>query len=717
MAGRRARDVEMNAGLLPDGAAEAPAPPARDSLPPTEMPGSLGPLQCSSEKMSNDPDWPPGCWLSSYMVMHRKLIAKARAINAEHTQQQDVQQQATGQNDVTIASSMQLLRREVFSLCPMEMLGSGMAISVVLTILTFCVPYVQGRLVDVAVDAGRRKAAGEAVDEWSELLPQVTLVGVFMFTSYWCEILVGILFAVSGHTTVTRLRIKLFRNLTIQDIAFYDAHVSGELSSRLINDSASLSSLTQFTTQTLLGAVVKFCGSLVAMYCTHPGLALIATVITPLNTFFVKRTGMVVGHYGTVQNAAMAKANACAIEVLGNVRTVQSNVGETQEAFRFMERLNYFLRVIKGTVYLETVLRFTQYGLSKMRDVIVLAVGMHQVINGGLSIGQYTAFSQYIGLYEDGFKNLSDIWINFKQTITSTGKFVQLLKREPVINPDEMGEEPAACMGAISFQNVHFTYQQRPDDPVLTDFNLEARPGQVIALVGESGAGKSTVGRLLLRFYDPTRGRILLDGKDFCGLRLWWLRSQIGVVEQEPVLFDRPLADNIAYGSALGRSREEIESAARIANAHEFISLLPGTYDSNPGERAARISGGQKQRVAIARAVIREPKVLLLDEATSALDSANESQVQAALEKLMSAKKATTFVIAHRLSTVKSADCILVLHRGTVVEQGTHQQLLDLQGHYARFMQHQLVGTDGGGIGGGACDDDGPPAAAVPLPP
>jgi ABC-type multidrug transport system fused ATPase/permease subunit len=314
---------------------------------------------------------------------------------------------------------------------------------------------------------------------------------------------------------------------------------------------------------------------------------------------------------------------------------------------------------------------------------------MHQVIVGELSIGSYTAFAQYVQLYQDGFQNLADIWINFRQTITSTGKFVQLLLRETQI-PLEGGRTLETCTGAITLENVFFEYKARPDQLVLKGVSLNVVPGTSVALVGESGAGKSTVGRLLQRYYDPTEGSIKIDGVDFKELNLRWLRSQIGNVEQEPVLFDRPIYENIAYGSARGAALEDIQEAARTANAHDFIKELQKGYKTDPGERAARISGGQKQRVAIARAIIRNPKVLLLDEATSALDSENEHIVQQALDNLMVGK--TTFIIAHRLSTIVHATKIVVLDKGVILEQGSHDELVaDDNSKYSSFMKHQLV--------------------------
>lgn len=652
-----------------------------------EGPAHLPAEQIEGEQLRTDPAWDRNrCWGRAYMGMHHHLITEAHNIQAEQTATQEAAQASRQEETPSIASSLKMLWVEVFSLTPKGCLFSGVAVSFVLTLLNFVSPLIQGQLVDAAVSLLNRSAPES--DIWPTLLPRIGIYVVLLFGSYTGEVMVGILFAISGHTTVSRLRIKLFRNLVRQEIAFYDMHVSGELSSRLINDSGALSNLVQFTTQTLLGALVKFIGSLLSMYLTHPLLAVLATIITPVNLFLVKRTGHIVGYYGVVQNSAMAKANAVSVEVLGNIRTVQSGVGEGMESKRFMEKINYFLRVIKATVYLETVLRFVSYGLSKARDIVILAVGMHQVATGSLTIGQYTAFAQYVSLYEQGFSDITNIWLNFKNTITSTGKFVQLLLRKPRIRHFG-GVTASRCTGEITFDNIIFAYAGNPEKKVIKGFNFIARPGTMTALVGESGAGKTTLGRLLQRHYDPVGGRLLMDGTDYKNLSLHWLRAQIGVVEQEPVLFDRSLRENIAYGSAFDRSKEEVENAAMLANAHNFIMELKGDYGSSPGEKACCISGGQKQRVAIARAVVRDPKVLLLDEATSALDGANEHEVQEALKSLMKGK--TTIVIAHRLSTVITADTILVLDKGVIIEQGTHQELVELGQKYASFMQHQVV--------------------------
>ena len=588
-------------------------------------------------------------------------------------------------------SPMSVLRRHLWKLCPKAPLSCGMVCSVVLTSTSFAAPYVQGKLFDAAVDAYHAK---KRVDEAfaQDVAPLLAILGGLYGLSWVMEIFVGILFAVAAHTALTRLRCAMFANLVQQDVAFYDAHVSGELSSRLINDSGQLQTLVQFVTQDVLKAAVRIIGGVLAMYLTHPLLGLLATAITPINWLIIRKAGTVQGLYGAVQNASIAKANSAAIEALGCMRTVHANTGELREARRFASHIRRFLRVVLVTVHSQTVVIFTQLLLSQLRDVLVLGVGMHQVIAGEITIGNFTAFTQYVGLFEQGFSSGASIWLSVRQTLVSAGRFVQLLERRPHVRPGEGRQPFARCRGHLALQNVSFHYPASREALVLDSVSLEAPPGSIVALVGASGAGKSTIARLIERFYDPTSGALLLDGVDFRELELRWLRRQIGFVEQEPTLFDRSIAENVRYG-APEADDAQVQRAIELANAAEFISELPEGLETNPGERGVRLSGGQKQRIAIARAVLKQPALLLLDEATSALDSANEAAVTLALDRLMLER--TTVVIAHRLSTVVRATQILVLSRGVVVERGTHTQLVaDERSHYATFMKAQLVSPD-----------------------
>ena len=622
-----------------------------------------------------------GC-CQGWRLLHeeqRRILEEARALQGGGC--------ATQSTATTPSASISVLKKVLWRLCPKFPMACGILASVLLTTASFCCPWAQGRLFDTAVEAYQRHAP-VADCFMSEIAPLLGLLGGLFASTWALECAVGILFAVAAHTTLTRLRAAMFSNLVQQDVAFYDAHVSGELSSRLINDSGQLQGLVQFVSQDFLQAFVRITGALVAMYLTHPWLALLATIITPVNWLIIRRAGRVQGRYGLVQNATMAKANAAAVEALGAIRTVHSNAGEMGEARLFASAIGRYLRVVLVTVHGQTVVIFTQLLLSRLRDVAVLSVGMHEVVAGEISIGSFTAFVQYVSLFEAGFSSMANIWLSVTTTLLSASRFVQLLDRRPDVRAGE-GHVPSSCAGHLVMRDVSFSYPGSVDRIVLRDLTLDAPPGSIVALVGASGAGKSTVARLIQRFYDPTGGRILLDGHHYPSLELRWLRRQIGFVEQEPTLFDRSLSDNIRYG-APDATDDEVVKAATLANASEFIDALPEGYQTRPGERGVRISGGQKQRIAIARAVLKRPKLLLLDEATSALDSANEAQVQLAMDKLM--ERSTTVVIAHRLSTVVRATTIIVMKDGVAVERGTHNILANNPtSHYAEFMRHQLV--------------------------
>jgi ABC-type multidrug transport system fused ATPase/permease subunit len=318
---------------------------------------------------------------------------------------------------------------------------------------------------------------------------------------------------------------------------------------------------------------------------------------------------------------------------------------------------------------------------------LVLWYGGHLVSEGSMTLGGLTSYLVYTLLVAFSLGGLSDLWADLMKASGAAERIFELFDRAPAITTSE-GLVLPRLEGKLAFQDVWFSYPTREDAPVLQGIDLSVLPGEVIALVGPSGAGKSTFAALLLRLYDPTGGRIVLDGHDLRDLSPSWLRRQIGVVSQEPLLFATTIAENIAYGRA-GAAAEDIEAAARAANAHDFIVTFPEGYQTLVGERGVQLSGGQKQRIAIARAVLKDPRLLVLDEATSALDAESEHLVKEAIDRLM--KGRTTLVIAHRLSTVADADRMFVLEGGRIVQSGEHAVLLGQEGLYRRLVERQFV--------------------------
>jgi ATP-binding cassette subfamily B protein len=384
---------------------------------------------------------------------------------------------------------------------------------------------------------------------------------------------------------------------------------------------------------------------------------------------------------------ALAAANEVAEESLSGIRTVRSFAAERHEVKRYSAATERAYDVARHRARQSSYFLTGASSAGYVACAVVLWYGGRLVMDGRLSMGSLTSFLVYTMLVAVSLSSLVDLWADFMRAAGAAERVFELVDRVPTI-PAAGGERLPSIEGRVRFQGVHFAYPSRPDVPVLQGIDLTLEPGQVVAVVGPSGAGKSTLASLLSRFYDPQGGKLLLDGRELTALDPEWLRKQIAMVAQEPLLFSSSIADNIRYGRPEATDAQ-VEAAARAANAHDFITRFPEGYRTSVGERGVQLSGGQKQRVAIARAVLKDPRILVLDEATSALDSESEHLVKDALERLMRGR--TTLIIAHRLSTVANADQVLVLEGGRVVQSGSHSSLMSQEGLYKRLVERQVV--------------------------
>ncbi len=495
------------------------------------------------------------------------------------------------------------------------------------------------------------------------------------------------LFTVAGERIVAKLRSKLYRNVISQEVGFFDHTRTGELLNRLSSDTTVLQNTVSVNISMALRSLASAIGGVGLLLYTSPKLTLLMLFIVPPVALGAVFFGRKIRKLSRDAQDTLAKASEIAEETISGIRTVRAFAREEREVSRYAEAIAHSFQVARKRAIASGafggIVSFAAY----CAIAIVLWYGGHLVMAHKMSLGELTSFLLYTLIVAVSLGTLGGLWADFMRATGSAERVFDLMDRTSAI-PAGSGTSPKKVQGEISFRDVGFSYPTRPDIPVLQDLTLNMKPGEIVAVVGPSGSGKSTIASLIPRFYDPEQGSIHLDDEPIQNYDPDWLRQQIGIVAQEPILFSTSIAENIRYGR-LTATQEELEKAAQVANAHDFIVDFPEGYETAVGERGVQLSGGQKQRVAIARAVLKDPKILILDEATSALDSESEALVKEALDRLMQGR--TTLVIAHRLSTVKDAHRVVVLEQGKIVQSGTHDELLNHDGIYKRLVEKQFI--------------------------
>lgn len=473
--------------------------------------------------------------------------------------------------------------------------------------------------------------------------------------------------------TLASIRQHLYNHLIRLPMTFFSEKRVGELNSRISSDISLLHDSITGTLADLIYQVLVVTGGITLMMFTSFQLTLFMLAIVPPMALIAFFSGRAIRRYSKKAQSFVAESNTIVEETLQGIQNVKAFTNEAFETGRYRQKTDEVAKTgIKGGKY-QAAFSFIIFGFFLSMGAVIWR-GATLIGTGKMEAGQLFSFVIYSGFIAGNIAGMAGVYSRMQKTIGAAENLLLLLD-EPTENiSDNINLLPEDTIrGKITFENTGFSYPSRKEMTVLKDVSFTVEPGQEVALVGPSGAGKSTIASLLLRLYDPTSGRILLDGRDSRSFPLTSLRSQMAIVMQDVFLFGGTIRENIAYGKP-GATEEEITDAARRANAWDFIQNFPQKLDTVVGERGIQLSGGQRQRIAIARAVLRNPGILILDEATSSLDSESERLVQEALEKLMEGR--TSVVIAHRLATVRKADKIIVLNEGKIVEQGTHEELL-----------------------------------------
>jgi len=605
------------------------------------------------------------------------------------------------------------------------------------------VPHYTGKVLDAVTEAYEDtlndddpSSSGEGVWSIPGFVSNIKKLVIASILGGFFSGLRGGVFTVVGGRVNVRLRVLLMDSLLCQDIGFFDTTKTGNISSRLTSDTTLVGDQVTLNVNVFLRSLVQAMGVLIFMFFISWQLSLLAFISVPLITILSKWYGHYIRRLTKLMQKKLADSNSVSVAVLSSMTTVRAFGAETSELREFASHCERYL-----ALNLKSAIAYWGYAgcvtsLPQLVIAVVLFYGGLLVRSNGpdhITAGQLVTFLLYLTSLSDAFNSIGSIFASLTQAVGAADKVFELIHRKPMVKEpsanairdrqneasDEIFDEnlsrhgirpkgilrhrrrglhPPRCDGNITIDNVDMFYPARPKRKILSGLSLQAPPGRVVALVGPSGGGKSSIISLLQHLYEPSRGEVKIDNNLISDLSYEWLSENTSIVSQEPTLFARSIYRNIIFGLEGTRnepSMEEVHEAAKLANAHSFIEALPMGYDADVGERGVQLSGGQKQRIAIARALVRKPRILLLDEATSALDAESEAAVQEAIDSMLTREKGrlgmTVLVIAHRLSTIRSADCIYVVEGGEVVENGSHAELADKKdGAYARLISKQM---------------------------